>query len=174
MDEETRAGFEDMRRGFAAINARFDQVDARFDAVDARFDQVDARFAGVDARLGGVDARLGGVDARLGGVDARLGGVDARLDAVDARLDEANQGTAAISQRVDTLEERFMREIRQLGVITEDLRAQIQLVAEGVVGNGRAIERLRGEMNERFRENEVIVGGVFRQIRRDLDELRER
>jgi archaellum component FlaC len=160
MDEETRAGFEDMRRGFAAINARFDQVDARFDAVDARFDQVDARFAGVDARLGGVDARLGGVDARF--------------DAVDARLDEANQGTAAISQRVDTLEERFMREIRQLGVITEDLRAQIQLVAEGVVGNGRAIERLRGEMNERFRENEVIVGGVFRQIRRDLDELRER
>jgi archaellum component FlaC len=153
MDEETRAGFEDMRRGFAAINARLDQVDTRFDQVDARFDQVDARFAGVDARLGGVDARF---------------------DGVDARLDEANQGTAAISQRVDTLEERFMREIRQLGVITEDLRAQIQLVAEGVVGNGRSIERLRTEMNERFRENEVIVGGAFRQIRRDLDELRER
>ena len=146
MDEETRAGFEDMRRGFAAINARFDGVDARFDGVDARFDQVDARFAGVDARFAGVDARL----------------------------DEANQGTAAINQRVDTLEERLVREIRQLGVITEDLRTQIQLVAEGVVGNGRAIERLRGEMNERFRENEVIVGGVFRQIRRDLDELRAR
>ncbi len=132
MDEETRAGFEDMRRGFAAIDARFDQVDARFARVDARFARVDARFDGV------------------------------------------NQGTAAINQRVDTLEERLRREIRQLGVITEDLRAQIQLVAEGVVGNGRAIERLRGEMNERFRENEVIVGGVFRQIRRDLDELRER
>ena len=146
MDEETRAGFEDMRRGFAAINARFDRVDARFDQVDARFDRVDARFAGVDTRFAGVDARL----------------------------DEANQGTAAINQRVDTLEERFMREIRQLGVITEDLRAQIQLVAEGVIVNGRAIERLRGEMNERFRENEVVVGGAFRQIRRDLDELRER
>jgi len=132
MDEETRAGFEDMRRGFAAIEARFDRVDARF------------------------------------------AGVDARFDGVDARLDEANQGTAAINQRVDTLEERVMREIRQLGVITEDLRAQIQLVAEGVVGNARAIERLRTEMNERFRENEVIVGGAFRQIRRDLDELRER
>jgi hypothetical protein len=120
MDEETRAGFEDMRRGFTATHARFD-------------------------------------------------GVDARLDRV-----EANQGTAAINQRVDTLEERFIREIRQLGVITEDLRAQIQLVAEGVLGNGRAIERLRIEMNERFRENEVTVGGTFRQIRRDLDELRER
>ena len=153
MDEETRAGFEDMRRGFAAINARFDQVDARFDGIDARFDGIDARFTAVDAQFAAVDVQFAGVDARF---------------------DEANQGTAAINQRVDTLEERFMREIRQLGVITEDLRAQIQLVAEGVVGNGRAIERLRGEMNERFRENEVIVGGAFRQIRRDLDELRER
>jgi hypothetical protein len=65
-----------------------------------------------------------------------------------------------------------MREIRQLGVMTEDLRTQIQVVAEGVIVNGRAIERLRGEMNERFRENEIVVGGAVRQIRRDLDELR--
>ena len=145
MDEETRAGFDDMRRGFVAINARFDAVDGRFDAVDARLDAV---------------------DARLGGVDTRFDGVDARLDRVDLAMADTNQ-------HVDTLEARFMREIRHLGVITEDLRAQIQLVAEGVVGNGRAIERLRVEMNERFRENEVIVGGAFRQIRRDLDELRD-
>ena len=145
MDDETRAGFDDMRRGFVAINARFDAVDARFDGVDARFD---------------------GVDARLDAVDARLDGVNTRFDGVDLAMADTNQ-------HVDTLEERFMREIRHLGVITEDLRAQIQLVAEGVVGNGRAIERLRVEMNERFRENEVIVGGAFRQIRRDLDELRD-
>jgi hypothetical protein len=131
MDEETRAGFDDMRRGFAEISARFDGVDRRFDRVDQRFADV------------------------------------------DGRLVEANRGTTEVSQRVDTLEERVMREIRQLGVISEDLRSQIQLVAEGVVGNGRAIERLRVEMNERFRENEVIVGGAFRQIRRDLDELRD-
>ena len=152
MDDETRAGFDDMRRGFVAINARFDAVDARFDGVDARFD--------------GVDARLDGVDARLDAVDARFDGVNTRFDGVDLAMADTNQ-------HVDTLEERFMREIRHLGVITEDLRAQIQLVAEGVVGNGRAIERLRVEMNERFRENEVIVGGAFRQIRRDLDELRD-
>jgi type IV secretion system protein TrbJ len=145
MDEETRAGFDDMRRGFAEISARFDGVDRRFDRVDQRFAEVDRRFDQVDQRFADVDGRLV----------------------------EANRGTTEVSQRVDTLEERVMREIRQLGVISEDLRSQIQLVAEGVVGNGRAIERLRVEMNERFRENEVIVGGAFRQIRRDLDELRD-
>jgi hypothetical protein len=124
MDEETRAGFDEMRRGFAEMNARFAAVDARFDAVDARFDAVD-------------------------------------------------RGMVGTNQRVDTLEERVMREIRHLGVITEDLRTQIQVVAEGVIVNGRAIERLSVEMNERFRENEIIVGGAFRQIRSDLDELRE-
>ena len=118
MDEETRAGFDDMRRGFAEINAR--------------------------------------------------------LAGVDGRFDEVNRGTTEVSQRVGTLEERFIREIRQLGVMTEDLRTQIQLVAEGVVINGRAIERVRAEMNEHFRENEIIVGGAFRQIRRDIDELRDR
>jgi hypothetical protein len=145
MDEETRAGFDEMRRGFAEMNARFSAVDAGFDAIDARFSAVDARF------------------------DA----IDARFSAVDARFDAVDRGMAGTNQRVDTLEERVVREIRHLGVITEDLRTQIQVVAEGVIVNGQAIERLRVEMNERFRENEVIVGGAFRQIRRDLDELRE-
>ena len=116
MDEETRAGFDEMRRGFAEMNTRFAEVDARFDQVD--------------------------------------------------------RGMTETNQRVDTLEERVMRQISHLGVMSEDLRAQIQFVAEGVVVNGQAIERLRAEMNERFRENEVIVGGAFRQIRRDLEELR--
>ena len=129
-----------------------------------------------ETRAGFADMRRGfaEVNARLDRVDGRLDGIDGRLDRMDERLDEGNQGTAEVSQRVDSLEERLFREIRQLGVMTEDLRGQIQLVAEGVVVNGQAIERLRVEMNERFRENEVIVGGVFRHIRRDLDELRDR
>ena len=158
MDEETRAGFEEMRRGFAEMNVRFAEMTARFTEVDARFDRVDARFDRVDARFDQVDARFAQVDARFAQVDTRFAQVDA--------------GMAETNHRVDTFEERFMREIRHLGVINEDLRSQIQLVAEGVVVNGQAIERLRAEMNERFRENEVIVGGAFRQIRRDLDELR--
>ena len=79
---------------------------------------------------------------------------------------------ASMRATVDALEERVLREIRQLGVMSEGLRSQVQLVAEGVVFNGRAIERLRVEMNERFSENEVIVGAAFRQLRQDIDEIR--
>ena len=133
-----------------------------------------AGFADMRRGFAEVNARLDRVDGRLDGIDGRLDRIDGRLDRVDERLDEGNQATAKVSQRVDSLEERLFREIRQLGVMTEDLRGQIQLVAEGVVVNGQAIERLRVEMNERFRENEVIVGGAVRHIRRDLDELRDR
>jgi archaellum component FlaC len=165
MDEEIRAGFADMRRGFAEVNARLDRVDGRLDRMDGRLDQM-------DGRLDRMDGWLDRMDGWLDRMDGRLDRMDGRLDRMDGRLDEANRGTAVVGQRVDSLEERLVREIRQLGVMTEDLRGQVQLVAEGVIVNGRAIEQLRGEMNERFRENEIIVGGAFRQIRRDLDELR--
>jgi len=93
--------------------------------------------------------------------------IDRRFDAVDRRFD-------AVDRRFEAVEERLGGEIRRVGVVTEDLRTQIQLVAEGVEANERAIERVRVEMNERFRENEIVVGAAFRQIRRDIDELRDR
>lgn len=87
---------------------------------------------------------------------------------------EMNRRLEAIDQRFDAIEERFTDKIRENGVLIEDLRTQIQAVAEGVRINERAIERLRVEMHERFRENEIVVGGAFRQIRHDIDELRDR
>jgi hypothetical protein len=111
MDEETRAGFDEMRRGFEEMRQGFAEMNRRFEAID---------------------------------------------------------------RRLDAIEERFSREIRENGVLIEDLRVQIRVVAEGGRINERAIERVRGEMHERFRENEIVVGGAFRQIRHDLDELRGR
>ena len=109
MDEETRAGFDEMRRGFEEMRQGFAEMNRRFEAIDRRFEAIEERFGG---------------------------------------------------------------EIRKNGVLIEDLRKQIQTVAEGVRINERAIERLRAEMHERFRENEIVVGGAFRQIRHDIDELR--
>jgi hypothetical protein len=118
MDEETRAGFDEMRRGFEEMRQGFAEMNRRFEAIDQRFE--------------------------------------------------------AIDRRLDAIEERFSREIRENGVLIEDLRMQIQVVAEGGRINERATERLRVEMHERFRENEIVVGGAFRQIRHDIDELRGR
>jgi predicted nucleic acid-binding Zn-ribbon protein len=132
MDEETRAGFDEMRRGFEEMRLGFVEMNRRFEAIDRRFEAVDRRFEAIDRRFEAIDRRL------------------------------------------DAIEERFGREIRENGVLIEDLRMQIQVVAEGGRINERATERLRVEMHERFRENEIVVGGAFRQIRHDIDELRGR
>jgi predicted nuclease with TOPRIM domain len=129
MDEETRAGFDEMLRGLEAMRQEMRQG---FTEINGRFGEVNGRF----------------------------GEVNGRFDEVNGRFEEMN--------------ERFGRELRELGVLTEDLRSQIQAVAEGGRGNEQAIERLRLEMHERFRENEIVVGAAFRQIRRDIDELRDR
>lgn len=100
-----------------------------------------------------------------------------RFDGVDQRFDAVAQFIVDVGQRFVEVDRRFetvMDEIRRNGVLIEDLRHQIGVVAEGEQANARDIERLRIEMHERFRENEVVVGGAFRQIRRDIDELRER
>ena len=49
--------------------------------------------------------------------------------------------------------------------------AMLEQLTEGLRVNAQAIERLRAEMNERFRENEIIVGAAFRQIRLGIEEL---
>ena len=90
--------------------------------------------------------------------------------AFDAVLDEMRRGFVEVDRRFATV----MDEIRRNGVLIEDLRKDIQVVAEGNGNNERAIDRLRAEMHERFRENEIVVGDAFRQIRRDIDELRQR
>ena len=105
---------------------------------------------------------------RFDGVDQRFDGVDQRFVAVSQFFVDVNERFAEVNQRFETV----MDEIRRNGVLIEDLRTQIQVVAEGGRTNERALERLRAEMHERFRENEIIVGGAFRQIRRDIDELR--
>ena len=146
MDAETRAGFDEMRRGFEEMRQGFAEMNRRFEAIDRRFEAIDRRFEAIDQRF----------------------------EAIDQRFETIDQRFEAIDRRLDAIEGRFGGEIRKNGVLTEDLRRQIQAVAEGVRINERAIERVRGEMHERFRENEIVVGGAFRQIRHDIDELRNR
>ncbi len=60
---------------------------------------------------------------------------------------------------------------RHFGVLAEDLRSQIQQVAEGVTANGEAIERLRGEaevFRAETRGNFAAVGREFAAVRGEM------
>jgi len=111
--------------------SRFDAVDRRFDAVDGRFDTVDRRFNAVDGRFDAVDDRFDALDQRFGAADQRIDGVDQRLDTVDRRF-----------VALET-------EVRHSGVLIEQVRHEVQVVAEMVVANTEAITQLRRRLDAR-------------------------
>jgi archaellum component FlaC len=98
------------------------EMHRRFDGVDRRFDGIDGRLDGIDDRLDGVDGRLDGIDGRLDGIDGRLDGIDGRFVALDAELR------------------------RHFGVLIEQIRHELQLVAEMVVANTEAISLIRARL----------------------------
>ena len=58
--------------------------------------------------------------------------------------------------------------------MAEHLVDEIKLVAEVARGNEQAIDRLRSDMNTRFKEDEVVVRAAFGQLRRDITTARTR
>jgi hypothetical protein len=114
----------------ARLEERFDGIDARFDGIDVRFDAVDAKFDGIDTRFDGIDAKFVAIDTKFDGIDARFDGSDARFGTLEARIEESAAETR-----------------RHMGVIAEDLKSKIALVAEGLV---TLTERLGSEMREGF------------------------
>ena len=80
---------------------------------------LDQRFDGVDRRLDGSDRRFNGIDQRFDGIDQRFDGIDRRFVELDAELR------------------------RHFGVLIEQIRHELQLVAEMVVANTEAIAALR-------------------------------
>ena len=80
-----------------------------------------------------------------------------RFDAVDRRIEAEHETTR-----------------RLFHVVAEDLRHDLQAVAEGVLSNTRAIDELRSDvyrdMNARF----GLVDLAFVDVRRQLADLRDR
>jgi hypothetical protein len=111
-------------------------------------------FAAMRAEM---DVRFRVIDSRFDGVDARFDGVDTRFDAMDRRIEGEHETTR-----------------RLFHVVAEDLRHDLQAVAEGVLSNTRAIDELRSDvyldMNARFglvesrlRRRPTPAGGAPRQ-----------
>ena len=109
------------------------------------------------SRFRAIDSRFDGVDSRFDGVDSRFDSVDSRFDSVDRRIQAEHETTR-----------------RYFDVVAEDLRHDVQAVAEGVLSNTRAIDELRfdvyRDMNARF----GTVDLAFVDVQCQLAELRDR
>lgn len=74
----------------------------------------------------------------------RFDAVDAKFDVVDTRMRDVEM---RLRSRIDAAEAEIRR---HFGVLADDLRSQVQVVAEGVVGLDEKMERFRGEVQENF------------------------
>lgn len=123
---------------------------------------LDERFHGL---VHGLDQRFEQIDRRFEGIDRRFDEVDRKFDAVNGRLQEVN----------DRLEERIDEVKRHNGVLIEDLRYQVRLVAEGFATfvEGRyAQDQVR--IDERFNETQALIRTSFEHLTRQDDQLRQR
>ena len=154
MDDETREYFEALRHELGAMR---EEMGVRLGAIDARFDGVAARIDGVEARFDGVDDRFDGVDDRFDGVEARFDSVNDRFDSVHERITAEHEATR-----------------RYFDVVAQDLRHDLQAVAEGVVSNTRAIDELRSDVYRDMDRRFSLVHLAFGDLRRQLTELRDR
>ena len=105
--------------------------------LDERFNRVDQRFDRIEQRLDSHDQRFDRIERRLDGHDQRFESFARRFESIDRQFVQVNQ-------RIDG---RFEEVKRHTGVLVEDLRKEVHLVAEGLLTH---IEVRHGEDREYF------------------------
>jgi len=115
------------------------------------------------------------LDERFNRVDQRFDRVEQRLDRHDQRFEQIDRRFEGIDRRFDEVNERIDEVKRHSGVLIEDLRYQVRLVALGFATfvEGRyAPDQAR--IDERFNETQALLRTSFEHLTRQDDELRQR
>jgi len=80
-------------------------------------------------------------------------------------------------ERLERLEERSARqeeEGRQTRVLLEDVRSDIRLIAEGLVGVTERLEAHKGEMNKGFQDVKASIAPAYQDLDRRVQWLEAR
>jgi len=130
---------------------RFERQEQR---LNARFDRIEQRLDRHDQRFEQIDRRFEGIDRRFEAIDGRFARIDDRFDEVNDRIEEVK---------------------RHSGVLIEDLRYQVRLVAEGFATfvEGRYAQD-QARIDERFNETQALLRTSFEHLTRQDDQLRQR
>ncbi len=165
MDAETRAYLDQaigaMRQDFAGLRVEF--TDLRGEFTDLR-----GEVTGLRGEVTGLRGEVTELRDGLTGQRVELNGLRQEVNGVRGGLAELRTEV-----RETALETR-----RHFEVTAEALRHDVQTVAEGVAMTNERVDRLgselRAEMNERFMAQEAMLRIAFRDVRRDIEDLRAR
>ncbi len=124
----------------AYLDRRFNDISLQVSSLREESAQ---RFGRLETRLEMLESRF---DARLDAFDARLDAFDARLEAVETRLEAVEDG------------------VRHTQVMIEDLRHQIQVLAEGFVGLHDRVDRFQAEATLVFDQVKGWIEPYYRNL----------
>lgn len=130
-------------------------LDERFGGIDRRFEQIDQRFGQMDQRFGQMDQRFEQIDQRFGQIDRRVEGVDGQTKGLRQEMYEG-----------------FGEVKRHNGILIEDLRRQLQLVAEGfaIFVEGRYTQD-QARIDERFHETHALIRSSYDHLNQRVENL---
>ena len=112
------------------------------------------------------------LDEKFNRVEQRFDRVEQRLDAHDQRFSSIDQRFQEVHNRID---DRFEEVKRHTGILVEDLRCQVRLVAEGFATfvEGRYTQD-QARIDDCFRETQALLRTSFGHLAQQDDQLRQR
>jgi len=116
----------------------------------------------LDERFAGITQRFEQIDQRFGQVDQRFEQIDQRFEQIDRRFEEMRREMHAGFDEVK----------RHNGVLVEDLRHQVRLVAEGfaVFVDGRYAQD-QANIDRRFDETNALVRSSYDHLNQRIENL---
>ena len=153
MDAETRNYLEQVLGTFR------DDVSREFGTLRQEFGTLREDFRALREDFGAVREEFGTLHQEFGTLKGEFGTVHGEFEALRQEV----RDTAAETRR-------------HFDVVAEYLRHDIRGIAEGVIVLSERVDRLdtglRAEMNERFAASHAVVRVAFREVRRDIEDLR--
>jgi archaellum component FlaC len=122
-----------------------------------------------------LDERFGRIEQRLDRHDQRFEQIDRRFVQIDRQFERIGQPFVGIDRHFDEVNDRVEEVKRHNGVLIEDLRCQVRLVAEGFATfvEGRYAQD-QARIDERFNETQALLRTSFEHLTRQDDQLRQR
>lgn len=108
---------------------------------------------------------------RFGVVEGKVDAMDQRFDAMNQRFDAMDQRFDAMDQRFDTMDQRFDAMDRKFSLQFDAVRADIRLVAEGVVATNERLDRVAAEARDHHDKQYQLLGEVIRHVRGRVERL---
>jgi archaellum component FlaC len=99
----------------------------------------------------------------------QFGGINRRFEQVDQRFEQIDRQFAEIRREISDRSEETKR---HTGVLVEDLRHQVQLVAEGfaVFVDGRYAQD-QANIDRRFDETNALIRSLYAQINQRFENI---